>query len=386
MYITILGRQPAISIAELECLYGAAHVRWFSAESAIVESPNFDFERLGGSQKAGRIVAELHGPWHEISKKIVSEYTQAWRDVGGKLTLGISAYGFEVSSRDVQKTGIVLKSALKKHGVNIRLVPNSEPALNTAASHHNKLGLSHNKIELLVVRASSGRTIIAESVGSQNITALAARDQARPRTDAFVGMLPPKLARIMVNLASPTPPASILDPFCGTGVVLQEAMLLGFDAHGTDLSEKMVSYSRENLTWLVEKYRLPHVSTIEQADAMNASWHPKPTTVVCETYLGQPFSAPPSTPKLNEVRGNCNYIISTFLTNLGAQLKSGSCVILAVPAWRNSTGQFTHLPLIESLEALGYIRSPLRHVRNEQLIYYRETQVVARELLILNKK
>ena len=65
MYIAILGRQPALGVAELECLYGAAAVRWFGAQAATITSDIFDFERLGGSQKAGRVVLELRGNWHE---------------------------------------------------------------------------------------------------------------------------------------------------------------------------------------------------------------------------------------------------------------------------------------------------------------------------------
>ncbi len=389
-------------MAELECLYGSDAVRWFSDESAIVTSPEFDFERLGGSQKAGRVVAELSGDWRRASMQIVSAYTDAWRTHEGKITLGISAYGFKASARDIQKTGIILKQKLKSHGVSLRVIPNAETALNTAASHHNKLGLSDNHVELLVVRASSGKVIVAESVGAQNITALAARDQARPKTDAFVGMLPPKLARMMVNMAtgsseylpreavsrqtaSSLQSSTVLDPFCGTGVVLQEAALLGYSVYGTDLSEKMVDYSSQNLNWLTEKYQLDTRVTIEHGDAMTHHWRSPIDTVVAETYLGQPFSAPPSPAKLTEVRGNCNHIITSFLRNIATQIPFGTTLCLAVPAWRSSTGSFTHLPFIGSLDSLGYQRIELKHVRPEQLLYYRESQVVARELLILKK-
>lgn len=436
MHITILGRQPALGMAELECLYGSSATRWFSDESALVESRDFDFERLGGSQKAGRVVAELSGDWRRASMQIVKAYSDAWKSHKGKITLGISAYGFRTNSRDVQKTGIILKQKLRGHGVSLRLIPNAEPALNTATSHHNKLGLSDNHVELLVVRASNGKVIIAESVGAQNITALAARDQARPKTDAFVGMLPPKLARMMINIAgganplshkavltprgatsdatsplsvtslAPSPNASsethdaremttgqqrgnnltVLDPFCGTGVVLQEAALLGYNAYGSDLSEKMVSYSTHNLDWLTEKYSLSVALTIEQGDAMSHRWQKPIDVVVCESYLGQPFSAPPSPAKLTEVRGNCNHIISEFLKNIVPQLAPGTPLCVAVPAWRDSTGRFTHLPFIHALDKLGYEHVNLSHVKTSELLYYRESQVVARELLLLKKK
>ncbi len=384
MHIALLGRQPALGIAELEQLYGSKSVRWFSDCSAIVDSNDFDFERLGGSQKAGRVVAELNGDWRRVSMQIVKEYTAAWANHQGKITLGLSAYGFKVTSRDVQKTGLILKAKLREKHVSLRLIPNVDPALNTAASHHNKLGLSDNHVELLIVRAANGKVIVAESVGAQNITALAARDQARPKTDAFVGMLPPKLARMMINMSGVTS-VRLLDPFCGTGVVLQEAALLGFDIYGTDLAKKMVDYSTINLEWLTQKYSLDVDVTIAEGDAMAYHWQPPIDAVVCETYLGQPFSAPPSPAKLEEVRGNCNHIISEFLRNIAPQLAAGTPLCLGVPAWRNASGEFTHLPLVDQLGKLGYQRISLTTVRDSQLLYYRENQVVARELLLCKR-
>ena len=212
MYIAILGRQPAIGIAELERVFG--DTSWFSDQSATIKTNSFNIEHLGGTQKAGQVVAELpHADWRRASMQLVKAYSAAWAGNEGKITLGISAYGFDVSSRDVQKTGIILKGKLKESGTSLRLIPNQEPALNTATSHHNKLGLSDNKVELLVVRARNGRVIIAESTGAQNITALARRDQERPKRDAFVGMLPPKLAQIMINLATPSQHAGFPDVF-----------------------------------------------------------------------------------------------------------------------------------------------------------------------------
>lgn len=393
MYIAILGRQPALGMAELEAVYGAPNTRWFSDQTAIVETDTFSIDRLGGAQKSGQVVAELRGDWRQVSMKIVQEYSQLWAKHEGKITLGISAYGFgSTNPRDIQKTGIVLKQKLKNSGVSLRLIPNPEAALNTATAHHNKLGLSPNKVELLVVRNRDGKVIVAESTGTQNITAYTKRDQNRPKRDAFVGMLPPKLAQIMINLAEhgeiPDEQAKtlrLLDPFCGTGVVLQEAALLGYQVYGTDLADKMIDYTRANLEWLAQTHHVNTHIDLHQADARTAQWQQPINVVACESYLGQPFSAPPSPSKLTEVRGNCNQIISEFLKNIGTQLASGTPLCVAVPAWRSSDGSFTNLPLINSLDQLGYARHQFKNIKDSDLLYYRENQVVARELLVLVK-
>jgi tRNA G10 N-methylase Trm11 len=382
MYIAILGRQPAISIAELERTYG--DVSWFSDTSALVETDSFNVQRLGGTQKAGHVIDQVNGTdWRHASIKIVQHYAKAWAKYEGKITLGISAYGFTTTTREIQKTGLILKSKLKGTTASLRLIPNQDNALSTATSHHNKLGLSDNKIELIVVRGA-GKIVIAESTGAQNITALAARDQGRPKRDAFVGMLPPKLAQIMVNLAG-LEKGRILDPFCGTGVILQEAGLMKYAVYGTDLAEKMIHYSADNLKWLQDTQNITLDIQLQEGDATTTKWDGPIDAVVAESYLGQPFSAPPSAAKLTEVRGNCNHIISAFLKNLGTQIKSGTPVVLAIPAWKDTEGNFTHLPLISQLEKLGYKEVEFTTVRAEQLLYFRPDQVVARELLVLTK-
>ncbi|MBC7512078.1 hypothetical protein H7142_00240 [Candidatus Saccharibacteria bacterium] len=401
--IAILGRQPELSLAELEGRFGAGAIRQFSDESAIIEADSFDIQTLGGIQKAGRIVAELEfTPWDRLSRDISQRYAHELKG-DGKLTLGLSVYGLEVHPRDIQRTGLALKQALKKKGRSVRLVPNDFQVLSTATSHHNKLGLSDNKLEIMVVYGRNS-VIIADSLGSQNISALAARDQARPHTDAFVGMLPPKLALMMINMSGISAIAEssraktstednkgehntlrVLDPFCGTGVVLQEAALLGFDVFGTDLADKMVEYSKANMEWLGRKHRTGSI-VVETGDAQTHTWQAPISAVVAETYLGQPFSAPPAPDKLDKVRGVVDGIIDGFLKNLASQIEPGTPLCLAVPAWRDSTGRFTYLPVILHLEALGYQWQSFKHVDAKHLIYYREDQIVGRQLLILRRK
>lgn len=418
MYIAILGRLPELSIAELESRFGSNAVDWFSKTfivshtgTATIETDTVSIEQLGGTTKAGRVVLDLpKSDWRRVSETIVKEYSKSWSTSEGKITLGISAYNFDkVSSREVQRIGILIKQNLKKHTVSLRVIPNTEPSLNTATSHHNKLGLSPNKIELLIVRGDSGRIIVAESTGAQNITALAARDQARPKRDAFVGMLPPKLALMMVNLAagarqeslstSTTP--RLLDAFCGTGVILQEAALLGYDTYGTDLSDKMIDYTRGNLEWLQKTRHLAFKLTSHQGDAMTTKWQQPIDLVVSETYLGQPFNTFPGYDKIEQIRRNCSHILSDFLANLAPQIKSGTPVCIATPVWFEEDGRMIGPPPIhtphyrpgnyelsefsEILKDAGYTQVTFKNVRPKDLIYYRSGQVVGRELIIMTK-
>ena len=388
MFIAILGRQPEISIAELEAVYGAERVKKISSQAATIDSDNFSIDNLGGTIKCGHVVSHVksqksdHYTLLQASKIIVEKYTKNLSHSQKKITFGISFYGNKVDPRNIQKIGIILKNSLKKSDVSLRLIPNKTAALSTATSHNNKLGRSETKIEIIIVRTINGDFLIAESRGTQNINSYTQRDRERPKRDAFVGMLPPKLAQIMINLSGAQSGNHLWDPFCGTGTVLQEATLLSINAYGSDLSDKMVDYTSENMRWLEKTFFTNTAWQVFQADATSVKLTPEQkqqiTHIVCETYLGQPFSAPPSPAKLKEVVGNCNHIIGEFLKNIHDQISPESMLCIAVPAWQNQHGQFTHLPLIKSLSKLGY-----QPIIGKNLLYHRPDQVVAREIMVL---
>ena len=55
--ICILGRQPALGLAELESLYGAEHVRPLAGHALLdVPAEDIDFRRLGGTIKVARTI------------------------------------------------------------------------------------------------------------------------------------------------------------------------------------------------------------------------------------------------------------------------------------------------------------------------------------------
>jgi len=55
-----------------------------------------------------------------------------------------------------------------------------------------------------------------------------------------------------------------------------------------------------------------------------------------------------------------------------------------VPAWRSGKS-FVDLPLLAKITDMGYNRLEFAHAQNDQLIYWREGQVVGRRLLVLQK-
>lgn len=403
--LCILGRQPALGLAELESLYGAEHLRPIAGHALLdVPAGGINFKRLGGTIKVARLLNVLPtSDWKSAYDYLAANIPKHLQQLpSGTFTLGVSVYGLDVNVKKLAADLLSLKKIIRASGRSVRIVPNKTLELNSAQVLHNKL--THlGAWELLLVR-DGGQTYLAQTLFVQDIEAYAARDQARPKRDARVGMLPPKLAQILINLAvgqveglgargkgldsTPNPkpsPLRVLDPFCGTGVILQEALLMGYHVIGTDVEPRMVDYAKANIKWLVEKYpAIEGQVVIETADATSYQW-PRFSAVTSELYLGRPLTALPQPEKLREIIGDVNTITKKFLANLSAQLKVGQSVALAVPAWKTKNG-FEHLPLLDNLTSLGYNRVSFVHTKNDELIYFREDQIVARELIILEAR
>jgi tRNA G10 N-methylase Trm11 len=384
--ICILGRQPAIGLAELESLYGAEHILPLGGSALLdIDAGEINFRRLGGTIKVARILTILDtNKWPELEKYLTDNIPSHLQYVPeGKFTLGLSVYGLKVPVGDINRGLLNIKKEVKKTGRAIRVVPNKTPELNSAQVLHNKL-TTQGAWELLFV-ADGKRTLLAQTFFVQDIEAYAARDQARPKRDSRVGMLPPKLAQTLINLTSPADGGTILDPFCGTGVVLQEAILMGYATVGTDIDERMVKYSMENMEWLKRTHEKATGSfEIGLADATNFKWSPF-SVVVSEVFLGRPLVQLPKPDDLRNIIQDANTVIKKFLRNLAPQLKKDQAVCLAVPAWRKADGSFIYLPLIDRLTDMGYNNVDLKHVRREDLVYFREDQIVARQIIRLRK-
>lgn len=384
MQLAILGRQAKLALAELEALAGAQNVQPVGQGAALIKAV-LDGDRLGGIVRLARPIVELPTTnWNRIASSLETILPDLIATLPeGKIKLGLSVFGLPVSQKQLFATGLALKKTARATGRSVRIVPSTAPELNSAQVLHNQL-TGNLGIELVFVQDGTV-TRVAQTVWVQNIEAYAARDHGRPHRDAFVGMLPPKLAQTMLNLAQAAPGHRVLDPFCGTGVVLQEAALLGCAVYGTDLQERMVRYSRDNISWLQSGRNLDIAADFETADATTHTWRPPLDSVVCETYLGQPLSGLPKPEKLAQIMRDCNTITVKFLQNLHRQLTPGTRCAIAVPAWRIGA-QFKHLEMLDHLEDLGYNRVRFQHAANADLIYNREDQVVARELLVLTSK
>ena len=392
-YVAIAGRQPLISLAEIQALYDKAarlvgkKLVFFEINEDGEENISPDINRLGGSLKLGRF---FNTDFSKLAKFLATTHPE------GKITLGISDFSKQKKSGLAKQKSMELKRSLARVGRSVRVITSNEPEISSATAHHNQLGEKAGCFEIFLIDRE-----IYLSLGTQNITAYTERDQARPARDAKVGMLPPKLAQILINLCGKLPEgARVLDPFCGTGVVLQEAAIMGYVPYGTDLNERMVEYSKKNLSWLFnERNRkrfkiLPGLiqkkdqilNAISVGDATSFTWEGEIDAVAFEGYLGAPMSKPPVDIKFKTEKAKCREIAMGFLKNITPQIKSGTPVVMALPAWLRENGKYAGLNILDEIQEMGYNFEKFQDLSQSDLLYYREGQIVAREIIVIRKR
>ena len=121
--------------------------------------------------------------------------------------------------------------------------------------------------------------------------------EKRPKTQ-FEISIPPKLAKILINLIDLPDNGNLLDPFCGTGTVLMMAAIQGYNFFGTDFNQQRIESARNNLIWLSKKFNLP-IDKLERKifplDATQLDTYFKNNSIdgiATEPFLGPPLKHP----------------------------------------------------------------------------------------------
>lgn len=374
-YYFILGTTPALSLVELQQYFQDSSI------SEVVDSVvKVDVKdtvtsgelmlRLGGVVK---IAKELQVLDRDISEpKLYDAIVTQLQAISEseKVTFGLGEFGrnhLPALSVDMVKEN--LKRADKK----ARYIEAPRNGLSAAVLLHRSVS------EILVIRTEES-SILALTEAVQDIDAWTKIDREKPYADRKKGMLPPKVARIMINLAcghTHNPEAVLLDPFCGSGTVLIEAGARGLEVIGSDLDKEAVEGSIKNLEWFKENFGALFNFNIFQADATRVNTDRKVQYLVTEPFLGKPKPAPHQI--ANIFKGLEKMYLGAF-KHWRTILAPGAKVVIIFPrALAAATGMKNDVTLdilIDKLKALGY--TPLL----EPVLYHRPHAVIGREIRV----
>ncbi len=374
-----LGNNPQVSKSEIKSV-----LRLFRVEYNELFASNFVLiidtqdkvevnklqERLGGTIKIAKLInlvseADLES---EIFKLIKSKLGKE------KFQFGFSLYGINNIS-EFKKLGLSLKRQLKEKDTKLRFITSRDTKLSSVIIQKEKL--IDQGLDIVIIKDKE--YYLGNTLTVQDYKSYSTFDYSRPSRDDKSGMLPPKVAKMMINLSEALNDEVILDPFCGSGTILQEALLMGFsNVKGSDISDKAIRDTENNINWLETKLDLD-ISNVEikKQDAQKISHVFNENSIgviITEPYLGPPDRT--SNSVINELS---ELYINSF-KEFHKVLNEKGVVIFILPITDNG-----RIDILEEIEKIGFKKIDLSDDSRGSVIYSREKQRVKREIFKFEK-
>ncbi|MEA2056257.1 MAG: hypothetical protein U9O78_00865 [Patescibacteria group bacterium] len=376
-YLFLLGNTPKLSILELETLLQKKTKLWRKNVAAVEleddEQAKQLMELLGGTFKVCRIINNLPSNPKDLTSlnKAYEKIADKVSSLSEKPTFALSGLGQMSDYFSAQE----LKKVLRKKKISCRYRKAGQWGASASILTHEK-----DTLDLIVIE-DEDQIYLTKTVAIQEVDEWVNRDRNKPYSSGKKGMLPPKLARIMVNLAlgnmkKKVEQPVLYDPFSGTGTILIEALLRGCQVVGSDIDHDAVAGSLENLYWLEHQYQRQFKYQIFQADVAQADerkWETKVDSIVTEPFLGRPN--PKKTNLKNIFKGLKRMYLGSFKT-WASMLKPGALVVIIFPFVQTSNFEYNLLDLIDKLTEYGYTLE----VSPQE--YYRKWADVKRHILI----
>ncbi|HBA37015.1 TPA: hypothetical protein DCZ15_04060 [Candidatus Falkowbacteria bacterium] len=391
-YFFVLGTNATLSVAELAAVLNLQNFRLLAVDFLTAETERelnvADLMKgLGGMIKIGRVAAEIKSGNDLRLSEAVKQVAEAkqLKNTGGKFNFGLSDYGRRAFNK--KDLGLKLKKYFSDEKISSRFVISREKTLSSVVVTQNKL--LKNGVEIILA-ADGDNVLIGETLGVQPFKDLSLRDYGRPARDDLSGMLPPKLAQIMINLAQINDNnAVIIDPFCGSGTILSEAIIMGYkNLFGSDISLKAIQDTRKNISWTKELYKINDFKLkLLVKNAVDLSKFIKSGSadaIVTEPYLG------PQRGMISfaSVIKNLEELYSSAIKEFAKVLKPQGRLIMIWPLFYGQkpiTPDYTGFKIInpvpEELRKSEFIKKTGR----ETIVYGRLGQKVYREVVVMEK-
>lgn len=374
-----------LSLAELTAYFKSREIgfviQFFSGEFfALSFEKDFDASAiadLGGTIKIGEVKAKF--PTETIkeaflkknkhAKKQITEALASSGLVDGitkspeKLLFGVSVYCTESTLRSssgvIQRfVGSAVKDELANLGQKSNFMGFGNERKQAQLSHVEviKKNLVENKAEILFCIGRT-ETWVATTVAVHNPFEFQKRDIYKPNQRKIFGM-PPRLGRMMVNLCSCKAGKTLLDPFCGVGTILQEALLEKAMVVGMDVNPWCAKAATENLDWLVREYELKDADfRVLQGDVnrlVEKIGQETMDCIVCEPDLGPALRQVPTGPYAEKIIQKLEPLYFGFFEQAFGALKPGGRLVLVTPYIKTRSGQAVMMPISKKLESLGF--------------------------------
>ena len=279
----------------------------------------------------------------------------------GKMVFGVSVYWADPAFKPISKAsqrflGSALKEELKEQGKKARFMgfPRDRENPQLTPVEVLKQGLIEDHAEVLL-SIGKHKTLISETVAVHNPFEFQKRDIDKPVQRKIFG-ISPRIAKIMVNLTGCMPGKVFLDPFCGVGNILQEALLAKARVIGVDINRWCVDASRRNLDWLIREYTLEDADyVVLQGDARNLRQKIRDEIdcIATEPDLGPALREVPTAPYAEKILEDLTPLFNDFLLEAYSVLRENGFLVLVTPYIKTRSGKPAIMNIQEMAQAAG---------------------------------
>lgn len=389
-YAFVLGKNAEISLAELGAFFGENIKTNKNGAVAFIDQPlpcmPQDFlNRLGGCTAIIDIFKE-NLAFPDIQSEIENHLKKVCAGQTGKCNFAINILPERKNSRSLQFLLPNIKRKLRLAGLRPNFMNNNFQ--NASDVFAVKQGLVAKKTWIATIELGENKVALGFYAAAQDFEKYSKRDYGKPFRDPAAGMIPPKLAQVMINLAVPRLQI-VCDPFCGSGTILMEAMLAGYSAIGSDYNQKMTEGSEKNLNWLKTNFNISNklsCKTFQKnaAEIRKNDIGETQLAIVTEPLLGPPLMDFPAQSFLEKVIANLSKLYLDFFKNLATWIPASTPIIIIFPYWKNKkSGEkiFFSAHIIDKILSLGYIKTDFDPLKSSSLFYDRPDQIVGREIV-----
>ena len=360
-YFFVFGRNPALSYAELVAYMKSRDIVFknvfFERNFLIAEfekDPNIDIQEFGGVIKMGRV--QFKGDMANF--RIFLEEDELIES--DKFTFSVLGHSMEemLSAKFKREK----RKAMLKRGRKQLSLQNDETILIPNADIEFFSYEIEDKIYFGKVEQDYSYSEIKE------------RDMKKPiRRESLA--ISPRLAKILVNLSQVKEGGLLLDPFCGVGGILQEALIKKINCYGLDKDLDAIESARKNLKWMEQRYELQASYKLVNADSRKAP-NIKIDGVATEPDLGELVRDKPSDRKAQEILKGFETLFIAVLKRIAEIKKPGAKIATTMPFIRKHS-----VDLNKICEKTGLKLSKLEGVEFP-IKEYRDEQFIGRELII----
>jgi len=157
----------------------------------------------------------------------------------------------------------------------------------------------------------------------------------------------PRLAKLLLNLAGARPGQSVLDPFCGSGTILSEALLSQLHVVGLDADPRMVRDAKRNLHWAVNQGKTGtfRLGVGDARELPMLVGERRFEAVVSEPLLLPPLRARPKSETAQSIMEAAGSVYDASLAAMAQVLAPGGRIVLVVPLVRTIEGETASIEL-----------------------------------------